>query len=433
MRKSAIDSAYDAVVIGGGPAGASAAIGLAQHGIRALLLERRQFPRFHVGESMLPYMAGLLQQKGLLSRLEDCGFVIKHGAEFTTESGQKIRVDFSALGPKRLTWTFQVERSLFDEAMLRQAREAGATVLEDANVNDLILDGGRVRGVRYERDGEAFTVSTPYIIDASGRAGKLAQRFGLRKTNNQLRMVAIYRHFAGLNESMNPGHAGDIQIGNRPEGWLWAIPIGSDKISVGAVVPKEQLRSRAADEILSEYSTRFPRVTQRLRGTYPVGEVHVESDYCYYTDQVTGPGWLMAGDSGCFADPIFSGGVFLAVATGFRAAEAVCQVCRGTAEETVFDNYERFYKTGYDTYLRLIYAYYESNFNFKEYLRKVAPGTDVLWTSRMLSGDFWSAKNPIGIVLRNESRWDTFAPFEPMQTCPVYPELDTEESASPAR
>lgn len=427
MTESTIGRAYDVVVIGGGPAGASAAIGLAEHGIRALVLERRRFPRFHVGESMLPYMAGLLQQKGVLSRLEKCGFVIKRGAEFTTEKGEKLRVDFSSLGPKRLTWTFQVERARFDEAMLEHAREAGATVLEGAKVHDLTLENDRIRGVKYEYDGEIFEIATPYIIDASGRAGKLAHKFDLRKMDDKLRMVAIYQHFSDLNENMNPGHRGDIQIGSHPEGWLWAIPIGTEKISIGAVVPKERLRAGVAEEIFDKYNQRFPRVSQRLRGTRPAGEIRVESDYCYYTDQVTGPGWLMAGDSGCFADPIFSGGVFLAVVTGFEAAKAINQVRTGIDENVAFDRYERFYKTGYDTYMRLIYAYYEADFNFKKYLKKVAPNIGIEWNCRMLSGDFWSPHNPIGHALRKESRWDTFAPFELVQECPVYPELDVAE------
>ncbi|MBO0801453.1 MAG: tryptophan 7-halogenase [Nocardiopsaceae bacterium] len=433
MTISAVNGDYDAVVIGGGPAGSSAAIGLARHGYRALLLERREFPRFHIGESMLPYMSGLLRRKGFHSRLEQCGFPVKHGAEFTNEKGQKIRVDFGALAPARQPWTFQVERSRLDQAMLQWAREMGTTVLEEANVNDVLMDNGRISALRYERDGETFEVRAPYVIDASGRAGKLAHRFGLRKTNEHLRMVAIYRHYTGLDESMNPGYAGDIQIGGGSEGWLWAIPIASDKISVGAVVPREQLRSRTADEIFSEYSARFPRVAQRLRGTRPLTELRMETDYCYYADQVTGPGWLMAGDSGCFADPVFSAGVFLAMTTGFEAADAIDRIRQGGTgtEEAVLDHYARFYKTGYDTYFRIIYAYYDSKFNFKDYLKRVAPGIDIEWTTRILSGDFWSMNNPIGNMLRDEPRWDTFSPFERVRVCPVYPELDTAESARP--
>jgi flavin-dependent dehydrogenase len=239
-----------------------------------------------------------------------------------------------------------------------------------------------------------------------------------------------------LDEAANPGYEGDIQVGGHADGWLWAIPIWADTISIGAVTSAANLRAAQSPEALfDEHLQRVPRIRDRIAGTTPKGGFHIESDFCYYSDTVTGSGWTMAGDAGHFIDPIFSGGTFLAVLSGREAALSVDRILASPdREEELQAQYANLYKTGYDTYARVISAYYESGYKLGSYLRErgfaIAGDTHF---ARILSGDFWSDNNRFGEWLRAQPQWDTFASYDRVVTCPVYPGLDAaERAAAPA-
>lgn len=444
------DNHYDVIIIGGGPSGSSAAITLAQKGLSVLLLESSRFPRFHIGESMLPYTTRLLEQLGILGVIESQSFVLKWGAEFAGVSGDYKRVDFTDLGPGYLHYTFQVERAHFDNVLLTCAKEAGVHVLEEANVIRPLLEKERVVGVEYEYQGQRQREHAPFVIDASGRAGVIANLFKLRKPIPRQKMVAVFKHFGNFNEKNHPGYPGDIQVGNHEQGWIWAIPIREDAISIGAVTRAEFVKASSPEEIFERQIRRISRIQQRMAGTAQLGKVRTESDYCYYVDTAVGPGYFLVGDTGCFVDPIFSGGVYLAMTTGRRAAESIAAILAGElAFEDAAKGYENFYKTGYDCYFRVMYAFYESNFNFAEEIARMSP--DYIpsenkcepplagipfnrnrygvkfgrkWLARLLSGDLWSMHNPLTGFLRSVRAWDTFAPFEATFGCPIYPERD---------
>jgi FADH2-dependent halogenase len=424
----------DVIVIGAGPAGSTAAAVLAEAGRSVLHLERRALPRFHVGESQLCYTAQMLRQLGLYDEAVAEGYPVKRGAEFIFPDGNFRRTDFADQGPGRQPTTFQVERSHFDKVLARNAQRKGAHLVEEAVVHELLMDdAGRVTGVRYETGGQSHIAHARWVLDAGGRASKAAHQFNTRQEIPWLKNVAVFRHYDDLDESQNPGFEGDIQIGGHADGWIWAIPIWSDVISIGAVMPRSVLRAGESPEaVLKEHLSRTPRIVQRLTGATPRPELYIETDYCYFSDTVTGPGWMMAGDAGNFIDPIFSGGTCLAVATGIQSARTIDRMLdEPERTEELQQTYSNLYKTGYDSYTRLISAYYESGYQLGAYLRKQGFSVDRdPWFARILSGDFWTDQNPFTQWLREQRRWDTFAPFELHNRCPVYPELDDEERAA---
>jgi flavin-dependent dehydrogenase len=447
------ETGYDAIVIGGGPGGSSYGMTLARHGYSVLVLEREQFPRFHIGESLLTYTADVLEQLGVLDRMREAGFVIKRGIELTGAEGTFRRLDLAKIGEGRRGWTFQVERSHFDKILLDAAAETpGVTVLQKTRVIGLLRSGGLISGVRYIRDSQERSATARFVIDASGRAGVIARALNLRKTDNKLKMAAVFKHLGGLDERHNPGTEGDIQLGLHEDGWLWAIPIRPDAISIGCMVPVEILRASRPEETFSSHLERIPRIRQRIEGTTVMRDLSGENNFEYHCDTLAGPGYFIVGDAGCFTDPVFSGGVLLALTTGRRAAEETARCLAGEIdEESAALRYQDFYKTGYETYYRLIRAVYDNRYasggrelrvtpqaddrrlagagwwGIQEKLRATSGGPfdteeaiEHFWLVRALNGDFWSAENRFFNRLREEKAWTLFDSFEPSYGCPVH-------------
>ncbi|MGN2642078.1 MULTISPECIES: NAD(P)/FAD-dependent oxidoreductase [Nocardia] len=418
-------SEYDAIVIGGGPAGAAYAITMSQGGRSVLLLEKDRFPRFHIGESLLPYTADMLELLGVLDRMSGHGFPVKRGLDLILPEGNRL-VDLEVTGADGYrTWTYQVERARFDQILLDAAAESpGVTVLQETPVKELLFTGERISGVRFEHDGVTETATARFVVDASGRAGVIPRQLGLRSTDNTLKMAAVFKHFEGLDERYNPTREGDTQIGVHAEGWMWAIPIRDDIISVGAMTPVSLLRASTAEEIFDRSLARLPRIGERLTGTSVWHDIRGERNFEYHSDTVSGPGFFVVGDSGCFTDPVFSAGVYLALATGRAAAKQTRRILENEAGEAEAQRrYANFFKTGYETYYRLIRAVYDTRVGtMGTYIRTLLTAEGLEEKDRVLTlnGDFWTDSNRLVKRLREHSEYSLFAPFELELGCPVY-------------
>lgn len=416
---------YDAIVIGGGPSGCAYAITLSRGGHSVLLLEKDKFPRFHIGESLLPYTADVLEQLGLLERVGAGGFPIKLGLELSGSDGFLRRVALGEIGDGYRNWTYQVERADFDKILLdATSTEPNATVLEDARVTDLVFSGERVAGVKYKHNEQQYSATAKFIVDASGRAGVIARGLKLRQTDNALKMAAVFKHFGGLDEANNPGIEGDTQIGVHEDGWLWAIPIRKDVISIGAMAPASILRASRPQEVFAAHLERLPRIRDRIKGTEVLRDLTGENNFEYHSNVLAGPGYLIVGDAGCFTDPVFSAGVFLALTTGKRAAEETVKCLSSElSEEEAGNRFESFFKTGYETYYRLIRAVYDNRCPVMgQFIQQIFSDADIdeKWRVRTLNGDFFTDTNPFVNRLREEPGWAVFGKFEPLYGCPVY-------------
>lgn len=357
---------YDVVVIGGGPAGAAAARRLATSGRRVLLAERQKFPRFHIGESLLPASNRVFETLGLMDQLEAEELVEKRGASFSTEDGAySSYIDFTACGEVPAPVTYQVLRSRFDELLLAGAAEAGAEVRQECRVVDVDFEAERARVTLRDGEGER-PVDAELVLDCSGQSGFLAKRLGLRETDPELRNVALYAHYEGV--PLPAGErSGDIRIISRRDmSWFWLIPVSSTLTSVGIVMPRETHAARSAEPaeaLLQRFVAATPVAAEQMRSARRVSEARFEADFCYQPSAYAGDRWLLAGDAGSFLDPVFSSGVLLALESGLEAAAAIEKALSSARLGAgSFAGFQRLQRRRYRFYRRFIRGFYDPAF-----------------------------------------------------------------------
>src|SRR6202158_989828 len=355
------------LILGGGPAGATAASLLARDGIEVVLLEREVFPRYHIGESLLPSCLEIFDLIGAREVLEAAGFQRKAGGYFDW-GAERWSLDFGELRGRH-TYSFQVERAKFDHLLLDHAAAQGAAVHQGVEVVALELVGtGRPRAARWVRRGDngaAGTIAFDYLIDASGRSGVMATHYlRNRKYHRVFQNVAVWAYWEGA-VCEEPGYRqGSIVVGSMPEGWTWTIPFSDGRTSVGAVLHKSAWKRRHAaasgEQVYHDAIASCPMTRKICAPATLVSGVRVESDYSYAAEEFCGPGFFLCGDAACFLDPPLSTAVHLASLSARLGAPSIASLLRGELREPrALRFFERSYRQAYLRFLVFVSAFYD--------------------------------------------------------------------------
>jgi flavin-dependent dehydrogenase len=362
----------DVLIIGGGPAGATAGTLLAEHGHRVLILERDTFPRYHIGESLLPFTYFPLQRLGLVERMRASAFVKKFSVQFVSTSGKASQpfYFFERYNPD-VAQTWQVLRSEFDLMLLDHARAKGAHVIEGIHVTELIREGTRVAGVRAARPGHpAEEFRARITIDCSGRESFAAVRNRWRVPDPKLNKVAVWTYYQGAKRDAGID-AGATTVAFLPErGWFWYIPLHNDRVSVGAVAEGKYLTRggiKTPEHIFQREVGENLWIQEHLACGTQVGDYFLTSEYSFHTRFCACEGLLLAGDAFCFLDPVFSSGLMLALKSGMLAADAVHDAfITGDLSPQRFAPYGHTLRQGIENMRKLVYAFYDPNFSFRD-------------------------------------------------------------------
>jgi FAD-dependent halogenase len=361
----------DVVIIGGGPAGATAAGLLARAGHQVLVLEKEKFPRYHIGESLVPGMLPILELLGVTDRMEAAGFRRKYGITLLWGAERELwSVAFREGGP--YPYVYQAKRAEFDAILLDRARELGAVVMEEADVSDVLFDSGRAVGVRYclGRKGEAREIRAKYVIDASGQAKFLAHRTGKIEWHEDLKNLAVWTYYQGGALLPDGIDQGNILTECHADGWFWVIPFSDGTRSVGFVGPNNSFRSvNMTPEEFFQVKLATSRETKRLlTGATRTADYRIAKDWSYESSSFGGPGYLQAGDAAAFVDPLFSSGVMLAMRSAVNAAKTVEAILATPEHEHEHQQaYEKSYREFFSVIISFVRYFYDDRRRRQDY------------------------------------------------------------------
>ena len=366
---------YDAIVIGAGPSGSTAAAVLASKGRRVLAIEREKFPRYHVGESLIPYTYFPLERIGMIERMKKSHFPSKYSVQFVGRSGNLSQPFYFFEHLKHeAACTWQVLRSEFDQMLMDNAREKGAEVLEETKVTETIDENGTVSGVRAKaKDGSMLEFRAPITIDASGRDSLSMLRNNWRVRDDQLKKISIWTYYKGA--LRDPGRdEGATTIASIPErGWFWYIPLPDDMVSVGVVAESDYLYrdTRDLEEIFLREVTNNRWIEKHLAIGRRTEPLRVTGEFSYRSRYTAADGLVLTGDAFGFLDPVFSSGLFFALRGGELVADAVdAALSAGDYSAGRFNDYANEMCSGMEAMRRLVYAFYDHGFSFADLMKE---------------------------------------------------------------
>jgi len=372
---------FDVVIVGGGPAGSTAGTLLAKHGWNVAIFEKERFPRFKIGESLLPGSIRTFERMGVKEKIDKADVIVKHGGKIVSACGTRSnRFLFCDVFRCKYPTAYHVERSMFDQLLLDHAAESGCLVSQGVAVTDAAFDND---GVAVQTSNGSFRAK--YLIDCSGRNGLIAARSKLRRTYPQLRKFALFAHFEDVDRE--PGIDGTlIKMVRGKDRWIWMIPITAKKTSIGIVLDAETFkRMRSSPEdAYNQILQQNPMASNQMQRARRITEVHATGEFSFRSKRFTGDRWVLAGDAAGFIDPVWSSGVFIAVLSGEKAADILDRVLRDPARRPAeFNRYERRIGQVMDLYLRFVTSWYtqefaEVFFHPKEFFKVVPAVNSVL-------------------------------------------------------
>ncbi|MGP3633022.1 tryptophan 7-halogenase [Streptomyces sp. 24-1644] len=384
---------YDVIVVGGGPAGSTVSTLVRKRGHRVLQLEKETFPRYQIGESLLPATVhGIAHLLGVGEELKKAAFTIKHGGTFKWGASlEPWTFDFAVsrrmAGPTG--YAYQVERMKFDKILLDNARKHGVEVRENSDVLDVLKgEDGRIRGVRYrDAEGREHEVHSRYVVDASGNTGGLYKKSGAKREYSPFfRNLALFGYYNGGKRLPKPND-GNIFTCAFEHGWFWYIPLTPDLTSVGAVVNRDSANLVQGDpeKAMASFIAACPLIEEKLSDATrvtegPYGELRVRKDWSYSNTKFWAPGMALVGDAACFVDPVFSSGVHLATYSGLLAARSLNSCLDGTVDETsAFEEFEARYRLEYGRFYEFLVGFYDMHHSEDSYFwqaRKISNTAD---------------------------------------------------------
>lgn len=409
-----MDEEADVVVVGGGPGGSTLATLVAMRGHRVVLLEKEKFPRWQIGESLLPSTVhGICRLTGVADELAKAGFTKKRGGTFRWGANPEPWTFSFSVSPKitgETSHAYQVERSKFDQILLDHAGHMGVDVREQHAVSDVIEDEGRVCGVAYtDATGNPGAVRARYVVDASGNKSRIYQRTGAtRQYSKFFRSLALFGYFEGGKRMPEP-NSGNILCAAFDSGWFWYIPLSPTLTSVGAVVRRELADKIQGDpeEAFTSLIAQCPMISDYLRDATRVthgqyGQLRVRKDYSYANTAFWRRGMILVGDAACFIDPVFSSGVHLATYGALLAARSInCVLDRTTAENTACNEFEQRYRREYGVFYEFLVAFYDMHVDEDSYFWSAKKVTD------SISSDLESFTSLVGGVSSDEAALTT--------------------------